>query len=63
MKEKILVGRCHLEKPECWTVSYMGNEVINNDYKHDVERKGIRNLAEIRKLTNDYSLEIDISQV
>lgn len=42
-------------------IVYMGDGVVNNDYKPNVERKGARNLEEIRKFVNDYSLEIDIS--
>lgn len=42
-------------------IIYMGNEVIKNDNKHNVERKRVRSLVETRKLINDYVLEIDIS--
>lgn len=44
-------------------IIYMGNEVIKNDNKYNVERKRVRSLVEIRKLINDYVLEIDILQV
>lgn len=42
-------------------IIYMGNEVIKNDNKHNVERRRVRSLVETRKLINDYVLEIDIS--